>query len=166
MIEKYCAKKLIVDGLETYIISPARYDDILKDTELSRQLEINGEFLKVLINNAAKIDEMKIHLAFVCHKAWENHIWQPINVCEYEDRYYHVSIRDTWLCRECGHVHRGSIIMPMAEADAVFLDKPHFRDFEIPAISKKLPCEICGRPLQNHLIIIKQDNPPRSSLRM
>lgn len=78
-------------------------------------------------------------------------------MCEYEDRYYHVFIRESWLCRECRHVHRGIVIMPMAEADAIFLDKPYFMEFDIPTFFKKLPCESCGRPLQNHLIIIKQE---------
>lgn len=72
MIEKYCTKKLIIDGLETYIISPACYDDMLNDTEFLQQFKINGLVLKafkVMIKNTAQIVEMKIHLAFVCHKA-------------------------------------------------------------------------------------------------
>lgn len=103
-----------------------------------------------------QISEIKIYLAFVQHENWtKRYMWQPVNVCKFGNSFYHIFIRGNWLCRECGHNHFGKIIMPMFEADGVFLDMENIRAAKIPAIFNKIPCEACGKLLQNHLLIIK-----------
>ena len=155
-LQKYCTDELIIDGMKTYIVSPKHYESILFDAELAKQLGIpdalKDNIIPKLIENTNRIHELKIHFAFVWHEKRKNCIWEPINVCEYNGRFFHVYIRDSWLCMECGHIHAGNIIMPMFEADIVFSDH---RIFNVPDIFKKVPCENCGRLLQDHLLIVK-----------
>ena len=157
-LQEYCINELIIDGLKTYIISPEHYEKLLHDTKLLEQLGISDtgrKFIFERIEYAKQISEVKIHFAFVQHKNRKICTWEPVNVCEYENVFYHVFIRDSWLCRECGHNYLGKIIMPMSEADGVFLDVRNIIKSDIPVIFKKISCENCGRLLQNHMLIIK-----------
>lgn len=45
--------------------------------------------------------------------------------------------------------------MPILEADGVFLDGRNIMTSDIPTIFNKIPCEKCGKLLQNHLLVIK-----------
>lgn len=156
-LQEYCINELIIDGLKTYIISPEHYENFLHDTKLLKQLGISDtgkKFISGRIEYAKQISEIKIYFAFVQHEDRKTCIWEPVNVCEYENVFYHVFIRDNWICKECGHNHLGKIIMPMSEADGVFLDVRNNVASDIPAIFKKIPCENCGRLLQNHLLVI------------
>ena len=158
LLQKYCANELVIDGLKTYIISPEYYENLLHDTMLLEQLSISDvgkEFIPRLIGYTKQISEIKIHFAFVQHENRKICIWEPVNVCKYGNDFYHVFIRDNWLCRECGHIHSGKIIMPMLEADGVFLDVQNRRVSDIPSIFSKIPCEKCGQLLQNHLLMVK-----------
>ena len=158
LLQKYCANELVIDGLKTYIISPEHYENLLHDTMLLEQLSISDvgkKFIPRLIEYTKQISEIKIYFAFVQHENRKICIWEPVNVCKYENEYYHVFIRDSWLCRECGHIHLGKIIMPILEADGVFLDGRNIMTSDIPTIFNKIPCEKCGKLLQNHLLIIK-----------
>lgn len=160
LLQDYCANELVIDGLKTYIISSEHYEYLLHDTELTEQLGISGfsaakKFIPRMIEHVKQFNEIKIHFAFVQHENRKICIWEPVNVCEYENNFYHVFIRDSWLCRECGHIHSGEIIMPMFEADGVFLDGSSIWASDIPAIFHKIPCEKCGKLLQNHLLIIQ-----------
>ena len=158
-LHEYCINELVIDGLKTYIISPEHYDDLLHDTRLLEQLSISDvrkEFIPGMIEYARQISEIKIYLAFVRHENWKKRfMWEPVNVCKFGSDFYHIYIRENWLCKECGHNHTGKIIMPMFEADGVFLDMKNTRTAKIPAIFNKLSCEACGRLLQNHLLITK-----------
>lgn len=158
-LQKYCMNEFIIDGLKTYIISPEHYENVLHDTELLEELGINNDIWKnaisFMLENIKQIHERKIHLAFVKHENWKIHIWEPVNVYEHDKHFYHVSIGNAWICRKCRHVHRGKIIMPMAEADGIFLERKYLNSFVVPDIFSKIPCEKCGELLQNHLLIIK-----------
>ena len=157
-LQEYCITKRIINTLITYVIIPEHYENLLHDTKLLEQLGISGtgrEFISRMIEYARQISEIKIHLAFVQHENRKICMWEPINVCEYENNFYHVFIRDNWICKECGHNHLGKIIMPMFEADGAFLDVQNKITYDIPLIFKKRSCENCGKLLQNHLLIIK-----------
>ena len=160
LLQEYCIDELIIDGLKTYIISPEHYENLLHDTMLLEQLSISDvgkEFIPRMIEYAKQISEIKIYFAFVQHENFaKRFMWEPVNVCKFGDDFYHIFIRNNWLCRECGHNHLGKIIMPMFEADSVFLDKRNIRTAAIPTIFNKIPCEKCGKLLQNHLFIIKE----------
>lgn len=157
LLQKYCKNELFIDGLRTYIVSPGHYEDVLHDTQLLNQLELHSAEMKnaisVMINYAAQIHEIKVHFAFVQHENRKRYIWEPVNVCEYEGRLYHIFIKGNWVCIPCGHNHYGKIIMPMAEADILFFDDK--KQTVTPTLFKKIPCDKCGKLLQNHLFIIK-----------
>ena len=158
LLHEYCINELVIDGLKTYIISPEHYENILHDAKFLKQLSISGEIKKSIsrmIEYVKQISEIKIHLAFVQHENRKIFIWEPVNVCKFGSDFYHIYIRENWLCKECGHNHTGKIIMPMFEADGVFLDMKNIRVAKTPAIFNKIPCEACGKLLQNHLLIIK-----------
>ena len=158
-LQKYCMNKIIIDGLKTYIVPFEYYENIQHDTELLEELGINNDIIRnaisLMIKNTKLNHKIKIHLAFVRHENRKIHIWEPVNVYEHENHFYHVSVGRAWLCRKCQHVHMGNIIMPMAEADTIFLERQYLNSFVVPDIFKKIPCEKCGNLLQRHLLIIK-----------
>ena len=158
-LHEYCINELVIDGLKTYIISPEHYENLLHDTKLLEQLSISNirkEFIPEMIEYAKQISEIRIYLAFVQHENWEKRfMWEPVNVCKFGNDFYHIYIRENWRCIDCGHNHTGKIIMPMFEAEGVFLDRKKVRTAKILAIFNKLSCEACGRLLQNHMLIIK-----------
>ena len=159
ILHKYYIDELLIDGLKTYIISPEYYENLLHDTMLLEQLgisDVRKEFIPGMIEYAKQISEIKIYFAFVQHENFpKRFMWEPVNVCQFGNNFYHIFIRSNWLCKECGHNHLGKIIMPMFEADGVFLDMRNIRTAVIPAIFNKIPCEKCGKLLQNHLLIIQ-----------
>lgn len=159
LLHEYCISELVIDGLKTFIISPEHYEELLHDEKLLDQLSISDtikEFIPGKIEYAKQISEIEIFFAFVQHENYvKRFMWEPVNVCKFGDNFYHIFIRSNWLCRECGHNHLGKIIMPMFEADSVFLDMRNIKTAAIPAIFNKIPCEKCGKLLQHHLLIIK-----------
>ena len=42
-LEKYCMDVCCMNGVDTYIISPAHYEDLLQDTELMERLCLTEE---------------------------------------------------------------------------------------------------------------------------
>ena len=159
LLHEYCINELVIDGLKTFIISPEHYEDLLHDGKLLEQLSISDvgkDFISRMIEYARQISEIKIYFAFAQHENYaKRFMWEPVNVCKFGDDFYHIFIRNNWLCRECGHNHLGKIIMPMFEADGVFLDMRNIKTTVIPAIFNKIPCEKCGKLLQHRLLIIK-----------
>ena len=159
LLHEYCINELVIDGLKTFIISPEHYEDLLHDGKLLERLSISDvikDFIPGMMEYAKQISEIKIYFAFVQHENYaKRFMWEPVNVCKFGDDFYHIFIRNSWLCRECGHNHLGKIIMPMFEADGVFLDMRNIKTTVIPAIFNKIPCEKCGKLLQNHLLMIK-----------
>ena len=159
LLHEYCISELVIDGLKTFIISPEHYEELLHDGKLLDQLGVSDtikEFISGKIEYAKQISEIKIYFAFVQHENYvKRFMWEPVNVCKFGDNFYHIFIRSNWLCRECGHNHLGKIIMPMFEADGVFLDMRNIKTAAITAIFNKIPCEKCGKLQQHHLLIIK-----------
>ena len=157
ILQKYCTEDLVIDGLNTFIISPEFYNVILHDTELFDQLNLHG-FMKnavlTMIENARNIRSIMVYLAFVKHEKRHIAVWEPINVCKYKNHFYHVGIRYELLCRKCNYMHKGFIIMPKSEYDPIFLEKQYLENYKVPDLFKKIPCEKCGNLLQNHLLII------------
>lgn len=153
-ISEYSDKELIIDGLKTYIISPRHYEEFLSDVELFQTLDIRGtlyDAIQPLIENTRQIRDIKIGLAIVLHENRKNCRWEPVNV--YED-VCHVFIRRSWMCRNCGHIHKGIIIMPRVESDSTFLEKEQLKNYSFPGIFKKFKCEKCGKEMQKHLYYI------------
>lgn len=155
-LKKYCEDVYFIDGLQTFIISPSKFDDILKDNELLKYLKKTDMNIARFINIARKVGTDKIYLAFVnLPTKVERFQWVPLHCYKNENQFYHVYYRDTWVCRECKNIMNKSIIMPMVEADMTIYHWCENKYPDIPLIFQKVKCPKCGRPLQNHLIIIE-----------
>lgn len=159
LLAKYCIKICNINGLDTYIISPQYYGDILADTELLDKLTVSifasADSIKKFINIAKKVDNQLL-LAFVYYKNYiDKFAWMPLNCYENENSFYLIFYRDSWLCRECGYLLHANIIMPIEECDTVFYSGTKNQYSPIPSIFKKIPCPKCGKLLQNHLFLLK-----------
>lgn len=168
-LRQYCAEVCFIDKLQTFVISPAKYDEILKDSRLLKYLRKSEEEILPFIKTARKIGTDKIYLAFIYIPAKVEKIqWMPIHCYKNGNRFYHVHYRNSWMCRECGNIMKESVIMPMAEADPVIYHLAGNRNFDLPLIFQKIKCPQCGKPLQNHLIVIdfqrKQNDIGRTSV--
>lgn len=159
LLAKYCIKICNINGLDTYIISPQYYDDLLADVELLGKLAISifasTDLIKNFISIAKKVDNQLL-LAFVYYKNYiDKFAWVPLNCYENEKVFYHVHYRDSWLCRECGYLLRANMIMPIDESDPIFYSGTKNPYPPIPFIFKKIPCSKCGKLLQNHLLLLE-----------
>lgn len=155
-LKPYCADVCFIDNLQTFIISPSKYDDILKDEELLKCLKKSEKEIVPFIKTAREVGIDKIYLAFVYIPAKVEKIqWMPIYCYKNGNKFYHVHYRNSWICRECGNTVSESIVMPMVEAESVIYHWSENRHPNIPLFFQKVKCPKCGKPLQNHLIIIK-----------
>lgn len=159
LLTKYCIKVCNINGLDTYIISPKYYGDMLADTKLLDKLSISIfasiDSIKRFISIAKTVDNQLL-LAFVYHEYYiDKFAWIPLNCYENEMTFYPVHYRSLWLCRECGYPLRANIIMPIEESDSTFYSGTKNQYPKIPFIFKKIPCPKCGKLLQNHLLILK-----------
>lgn len=158
ILTKYCIKICNINGLDTYIISPQYYGDILADTKLLDKLSVSifatADKIKHFINIVKTVDNQLL-LAFVYYKNYINKFaWVPLNCYENEMTFYHVHYRDSWLCRECGYSLRAHIIMPINESDPIFYSGTKNQYPPISSVFKKIPCPRCKKLLQNHLLIL------------
>ncbi|MCM1327019.1 MAG: hypothetical protein NC094_09460 [Bacteroidales bacterium] len=155
-LQKYCLKECHINGISTYITSPKEYDNLLKDKNLLNDLHISKRHIETLFNELKEAHDINLYLAFVYNPNFaEKYRWFPLLCYKSENTFYHVTYRNTWMCRECNHKYNVPIVMPMVEADAII-----YQGIEYPKIAdvfKKVNCPNCGRPLQNHLIILKDD---------
>lgn len=155
-LKKYCSAICCVDGVGTYIISPAQYASLMADQELLGKLisSCAKNSLKYFIQTAEKIDTL--YLAFGHHKnrAGQSLEWEAALCYKRDDTFFHVRYRDSWMCRDCGYTLRAPIIMPLCEAEPDFYYETKNRFPAIPPFFQKRPCPNCGRQLQNHLIIL------------
>ena len=103
-----------------------------------------------MITATEHISKIKLHFAIVCHENRMINIWEAVNVLEHDNLFYHVAVKYTWICRECQNIYRGNIIMPMVEADPIFLEKKYLPNFVVPDCFNKISCEKCGNLFQNH----------------
>lgn len=155
-LKKYCADICLIDGLQTFIINPSNYDDVIKDNELLKYLNKSEKEIIPFIKTARKVGTDKIYLAFAnLPSVVERFQWMPLYCYKNGNLFYHVHYRNTWICRECNNIMNKSIIMPMVEADAIIYNWCENKYPDIPLIFQKIKCPQCGKILQNHLIIIE-----------
>lgn len=155
-LKQYCADVCFIDGLQTFIISPSKHDDILKDDKLLKCLKRSESDLFPFMKTTKEVGTDKIYLAFVYLPAKVDIMqWFPIHCYKNGNQFYHVYYRKSWMCRECGNIIYKSIVMPMVEVESLIYQWPENRYPDIPTIFQKIKCPECGKPLQNHLIIIK-----------
>lgn len=156
-LKDYCFNVRMIDSLQTFIISPAKYDAFIKDSNLLNDLQITKARYEAVLSYAKIVGEVgtdKLYPAFVYLPFFaERFQWLPLYCYKNKNQFYHVNYRNTWMCRECGNVMNKSILMPMAEADATIY--PRDKRPCIPPIFQKMPCPKCGKLLQNHLVIIE-----------
>lgn len=154
-LKKYCVAICVIDGVQTFIISSSKYDDIIKDKELLKYLKKTDVDIMSFIKMAREVDIEKIYLAFVkLPTKVEKCKWIPIHCYNDGHSFYHVHYRSTWMCRECKNIMDASIIMPMVEEDPVIYRWSENQYPDIPSIFKKIKCPKCSKTLQRHLIII------------
>lgn len=151
-LQKYCLKECYIDGIYTYIINQAKIRDA-KVEKLLADLHISKTHVEALLTELEEANHKNLYLAFAYNPNFaEKYRWLPLLCYKNENTFYHVSYRSTWMCRECNYKYNASIIMPMVEADAVIYHGVEYP--KIPDIFKKMNCPQCGKPLQNHLIIL------------
>lgn len=110
------------------------------------------------IEIAENSGNLELLFAFTQHEnRKERFTWMPVNCYKDRNAFYHVYVRNSWMCRECGHMRYGTVIMPIIEHEPIFYSAADNRYPPIPKIFKKEFCEECGRQLQNHLIFVDQD---------
>lgn len=155
-LKKCCEAVCCIDGLQTFIISPSKFDRILNDNKLLEYLKKSDRAIAPFINTAKLVGTDKMYLAFVkLPTKVETFQWLPLHCYKNGNQFYHVHYRDTWICRECKNIMNKPIIMPMAEADATIYHWCANKYPDTPLIFQKVKCPNCGRLLQNHLMIIE-----------
>ncbi|MCM1186957.1 MAG: hypothetical protein NC251_07740 [Lachnoclostridium sp.] len=113
--------------------------------------------MEALLTELEAANHKNLYLAFAYNPNFaEKYRWLSLLCYKHENTFYHVAYRNTWMCRECNHKYNAPIIMPMVEADAVIYHGVEYP--KIPDIFRKVNCPQCGKPLQNHLIILKDDS--------
>ncbi len=155
-LKSYCADVCFIDGLKTFIISPSKFDDILKDNELLKYLKKLNKDIVPFINISRAVGTSKIYLAFVnLPVKVERFQWVPVHCYKNGNQFYHVHYRDTWMCKECKYIINKPSVMPMVEVDSIIYKQCENKYPDIPLIFQKEKCPKCGRVLQNHLLIIE-----------
>ena len=160
-----------IDGVKTCIVSPEFLDDVLSDTEVfavlcnsstlhsksTKFVEFLKERMQYLVKEA-RYNPTRIFLAFAKQTtSKKNHFWwEPINCYKDGDVYYHVSIRDNWVCRECGQNNLDKFIMPLIEANSLFYAGTDNKYPTISPLFKKKKCIYCKKVLQNHFLHIDE----------
>ncbi len=153
---RYCEVVCFIDGLQTFIISPSKFDDLLKDNDLLKYMKKSYIDIVYFVNAANTVATNTIYLAFVkLPTKAESFQWIPLHCYKSENQFFHVHYRNTWMCRECKSIMNKPIIMPMVETDTAIYHWCENKYPDIPLIFQKVKCPKCGRLLQNHLIIIE-----------
>lgn len=162
--EHYYKDVTYINGIKTCIVSQEFLNVILEDSELIENLFKEISFIQVkkiveYLINEAKSNPSKIFLAFAERKVWrminkKRSVvwWEPVNCYKEDNFYYHVHIRDNWLCRECKQVNYDKFIMPISEHDATFYNDTDNKYPNISSLFVKKKCSYCGRELQNHFL--------------
>lgn len=152
-LEKYCIEVRQINGKMTYIVSPKLFDEIQLDEDLLASLYASLNRIRHQIEEA-KANPDRIFFAFVQHShvKMKRYVWEPVNCYKDGDVYYHVHIRNTWMCRECKQLHHGKFIMPMDESDPIFYSGTDNPYPPVSPVFKKRICANCGKALQNHFI--------------
>lgn len=151
-LQNYCVEVSIINAIKTYIVSFDFLEDIIADTELLTSLSTSPIKIKHYIEYA-KVKGSNIFFAFAYfNNRKAPYAWIPINCYKDGSTYYHVNIRDTWMCRECNQIHHDIFIMPMIEHDTTFYRGTEEKYPAIPSIFQKRVCENCGKTLLCHFL--------------
>ena len=162
--ERYCKEIREIDGVKTCIVSSEYLDDILADSEVfsmvcqgrSKHIEF-VEFMKrhmQYLVKEAKSNPTRIFLAFAEQRNSKRvHLWwEPINCYKDGDVYYHVYIRDNWVCMECRQNNLEKFIMPLAGTNSYLYAGTDNQYPPIAPIFKMKKCVYCEKPLQYYFI--------------
>lgn len=157
-LKQYCMGVCDIDGLQTFIIFASKYEELLRNSELLKDLKISERLMTPFIKTIRELNTDKIYFAFVYLPTFiEKFQWMPVYCYKNGSQFYHVHYRDSWMCRECGNIMNQSVIMPLVEAEPeiYFYSACGNRHPSIPPFFQKIKCPICGKLLQNHLFLIK-----------
>lgn len=151
LIEKYCEKEYIIDGVKTYIIPEKHYNSLCHDIEISDMI-IKEQHLS-FIRYIEEINIPELYLSIV--SLYRGNLQYFVYCYEYDGKLYHVSLRTGWVCLECRQPNTfdGIYAMPMYEDDPIFL--PLDAKPEIPPVFRKIPCQKCGKMLNRRFFKIK-----------
>ena len=166
-LERYCMEVRCINYLNTYIISPQYYEELLSDIDLMKLLwwhkDQHGqhhlppgwreEMIRGMMEESRKVDNL--YFAVVRHKGIpERFVWEPVHCYHQDDTFYHVMYRKSWKCIDCGYWLEVPLIMPMVESDTLFYNETENRWPDTPPIFQKVRCPNCGMMLNNHLKIL------------
>lgn len=157
-LKQYCMGVCDIDGLQTFIIFASKYEELLRNSELLKDLKISERLMTPFIKTIRELNTDKIYFAFVYLPTFiEKFQWMPVYCYKNGSQFYHVHYRDSWMCRECGNIMNQSVIMPLVEAEPeiYFYSARGNRHPSIPPFFQKIKCPKCGKLLQNHLFLIK-----------
>ena len=90
MIQQYCIGKYIIDGLETYIVSPETYSVLLADTDFLTAIDVTKITVERHVNMIQRVNCFDLFLAFIHYEGRKKYKWFPIICWKYENNYYHV----------------------------------------------------------------------------
>lgn len=164
---RYCMEVRCINDLDTYIISPQCYEELLSDTELMKLLwwhrdqhgqlhlppDWREEMITGMMENSRKVDNLYV-AAVRLKKMPERSAWEPTYCYHQEDAFYHVMYRESWCCMDCRHWLQAPLIMPMAEHDPLFYQGTENRWPDTPPIFQRVRCPNCGMTLNNHLKLL------------
>lgn len=130
-LNQYAKEVLLVDGLETYIISSEYYHEL---PGIWASLQPNSYFQKVLLSYVKVLSEInKIELAIGV--SYNPHLpsslqWRPVLCYLHDGIYYHVEYKEHWRCIDCKYdQHRVIMQLVDHEPDAYFgVAKPYNSD--------------------------------------
>lgn len=152
-LKKYRLEFFKIDGTETHIINPNSMEALVNDHPLLAQMGIERKYLMPYIDVISSVREVNLFLGMMYNGKFKAHQWFPVLCLKWNNQYYHVHYRDSWMCRHCAHTI-GRVLMPLSESDRIY-----YSEVETPpaaGIFQKIHCPKCGTPLQNHLILLGQ----------
>lgn len=156
IFQNYGTKIVCINEIETYILAPEFHKAVIADLDLHRMISCSRKDIAYFINKVETAHLSELYFAFAYHSSWQKPFaYMPIFCYQWKHQFYHVQVRNSWLCRECNHIHYGTILMPIVEQEPIFYSNTKHPYPPIPPCFQKLPCEQCGKQLPNHLIWIK-----------
>lgn len=144
LINRYCTKEYIIDGVRTYIIPPEHYDDIYRDTEVSDISTKN--FIMSHTNFYRQIHIDKLYLSITYLPDYTMYIF--IDCYEYCVKIYHVTVKSGWICPECRKPNTFDSWYAMLQYE----DDISFPPCKVPPVFRKIPCQYCGKPLNRRFL--------------
>ena len=153
--EKYLYQKVNIHGLDTYILAPEKYDELLEDEEALNNLPIHRalvELVKGDIRTAKTVKNVKLYVA-ICHN---NHVpkpfWLPVHCMEKDGVWYHVVYNEYWFCRDCRQ-DNGPVLFALVETgEHTIYAGLDWRKIPIPEMFQHHRCQKCGHLLQGHFL--------------